>query len=307
MLLGNPQAALGADASGATLNLNLSQTAQGRLGLLLALPSGQSFAPGKNQLVVVSFAVAAGAAATSTSVDFADQPVTRELVDLSANVLPVAVYASGLVTITAAQGFEADVAPRPNGSNNGAITAADWVQVGRFAAGLDVATMAVKFQRADCAPRETLGDGRITIADWVASRALRGGSGSGDGSGRTNCSRVIGASCQRGGERALNRCDAHARLTCWNVALRTRAGLHAGGRTRRCAAVRTPRVSACASILRSCAFNRRPQAVTRAARCSQSIPVNSLAEASASHSPCPPDNLARWHVATGHPHLHAAR
>jgi len=34
-------------------------------------------------------------------------------------------------------------------------------------AGLDVPTNGSEFQRADCAPRSTLGDGAITIADWV--------------------------------------------------------------------------------------------------------------------------------------------
>ncbi|HKZ03646.1 MAG TPA: hypothetical protein VJ180_15490, partial [Pyrinomonadaceae bacterium] len=34
-------------------------------------------------------------------------------------------------------GYESDVAPRPNGSNNGFITVSDWVQTGRFSAGLD--------------------------------------------------------------------------------------------------------------------------------------------------------------------------
>jgi 6-phosphogluconolactonase (cycloisomerase 2 family) len=72
---------------------------------------------------------------------------------------------TGVFTIT--QGFEADVAPRPDGNNNGAVTISDWVQAGRFVTGLDVAEAGGEFQRADCAPRETLGDGRLTIADWV--------------------------------------------------------------------------------------------------------------------------------------------
>jgi hypothetical protein len=64
-------------------------------------------------------------------------------------------------------GYEADTSPRPDGSNNGAVTIADWTQVGRFVAGLDVAAPGAEFQRADCAPRAGLGDGRLTIADWV--------------------------------------------------------------------------------------------------------------------------------------------
>jgi hypothetical protein len=65
------------------------------------------------------------------------------------------------------QGYEADVAPRPNGDNNGTVTAADWAQIGRFVSGLDVVGNGSEFQRADCAPRSSLGDGRITVADWV--------------------------------------------------------------------------------------------------------------------------------------------
>ncbi|MBL8205914.1 MAG: hypothetical protein JNM09_16890, partial [Blastocatellia bacterium] len=64
-------------------------------------------------------------------------------------------------------GFEADVAPRPNGTGNGTVTIADWTQLGRFVAGLDAVTNGNEFQRADVAPRASLGDGRITIADWV--------------------------------------------------------------------------------------------------------------------------------------------
>jgi hypothetical protein len=64
-------------------------------------------------------------------------------------------------------GFESDVAPRPNGSNNGSISIADWVQTGRFASGLDIPNCNGEFQRADVAPRNTLGGGSISIADWV--------------------------------------------------------------------------------------------------------------------------------------------
>jgi hypothetical protein len=74
---------------------------------------------------------------------------------------------SNPVQLTVSDGIEADVAPRPNGSNNGLITIADWTQIGRFSARLDVANNGAEFQRADCAPRITLGDGRISLTDWV--------------------------------------------------------------------------------------------------------------------------------------------
>ncbi len=63
-------------------------------------------------------------------------------------------------------GFEGDVTPRPSGKN-GAIKAADFVQLGRFAMGLESANVGSEWQRADVAPRATLGDGRIGIADVV--------------------------------------------------------------------------------------------------------------------------------------------
>jgi hypothetical protein len=61
--------------------------------------------------------------------------------------------------------YEADVAPRPNGS--GGVLVSDWVRIGRFSVGLDALAPGGETQRADCAPRGTLGDGRITVADWV--------------------------------------------------------------------------------------------------------------------------------------------
>jgi hypothetical protein len=71
-------------------------------------------------------------------------------------------------------GYEGDVAPRPNGSNNGTLSISDWVQVGRFVSGLDIPSCA-EFQRADVAPKNSLGSGTITIADWVqAGRYVSG-------------------------------------------------------------------------------------------------------------------------------------
>jgi hypothetical protein len=74
---------------------------------------------------------------------------------------------SNPLPLTVSGGYEADVAPRPNGSNNGRITITDWTQLGRFSSGRDIASNGSEFQRADCAPRSTLGDGRITMTDWV--------------------------------------------------------------------------------------------------------------------------------------------
>ncbi|MGH7596462.1 MAG: PKD domain-containing protein, partial [bacterium] len=163
-ILSNPQAVRGKDAGAATLNTNSSQTNSGRYGLALALPTGQQFAAGTREIVVVTFSVNTTISADSTTLGFGDQPIAREVVDVNANALLTS-WIPGKVRI--ARGYEADVAPRPNGSNNGSVTTADWVQVGRFAAALDQPRSEVnEFQRADCAPRPC-GDGRITTADWV--------------------------------------------------------------------------------------------------------------------------------------------
>jgi hypothetical protein len=161
-VLSNPQAALGADAPGAVLNQNPNQVGQGRYAITLSLPAGQRFAIGARRVAVVSFTVAAGAM-TITEIGFADQPVLREVVDVSARFLSTA-FKPGAVVIA---GYEADVMARSNGDNNGSVTVADWTQTGRFAARLDAPEHDGEFQRADCAPRESKGDGRLTVANWV--------------------------------------------------------------------------------------------------------------------------------------------
>jgi hypothetical protein len=162
-ILTNPQAALGADAAAAALNTNASQAAQGRLGILLALPAGQSFSAGTRQLLTVAFTLAPNTTAFSATIGFGDQPITREIADVNANIVTTT-FTPATITI---QGYEADVTPRPSGNNNGQVTMADWTQVGRFVAGLDAAALGSEYQRADCAPRSSLGDGRLTASDYT--------------------------------------------------------------------------------------------------------------------------------------------
>jgi hypothetical protein len=57
--LTNQQTAAGSGAGGASLNVNALQAAQGRLGVAMAQPSGQTFAAGTRQLVVVTFSIPA--------------------------------------------------------------------------------------------------------------------------------------------------------------------------------------------------------------------------------------------------------
>jgi hypothetical protein len=161
-VLSNPQAALGTDAAGGNLLTNNAQAAQGRFGVGVGLGAGQRFNAGTRQLAVITFTIAAGAMVPSTLLGFGDQPIAREVVNVNATPL-VTVFTGGPVTI--AQGFEADVSPRPSG--NGSVTVADWVQVGRFVAGLDTSAAGGEFQRADCAPRDSKGNGSLSVADWV--------------------------------------------------------------------------------------------------------------------------------------------
>lgn len=163
-ILSNPQATLGSGATNASINVNGLQAPQGRLGIAVSLPTGQVFPAGTRQLVIVTFTINGNTQATSTNIGFGDQPIAREVVNAAASPLPTT-YTSGTVTLTT--GYEADVAPRPNGSGNGAVTISDWVQVGRFVAGIDQANAGSEFQRTDVAPRDSKGNGALSIADWV--------------------------------------------------------------------------------------------------------------------------------------------
>ncbi|MEP7270023.1 MAG: hypothetical protein ABI882_00885, partial [Acidobacteriota bacterium] len=154
----------GADAQGARLNLDYSRSSEGLLGVSIELPDGASFDAGNNRILSLSFSVNDGRAHRTTSVEFADEPILRGTADVETRGLLTS-YTAGIVLVAAA--IEGDVAPRPNGSDDGALTVGDWIQSGRFVAALDQAANGSEFQRADCAPRGTSGDGKITLADWV--------------------------------------------------------------------------------------------------------------------------------------------
>jgi len=73
-----------------------------------------------------------------------------------------------------AAGFEADIAPRPNGDTN--ILSDDVVQIRRFLNGTDApSTVPNEFQRADSAPIGTRGDGAIDTTDVVQTRRYQNG------------------------------------------------------------------------------------------------------------------------------------
>ena len=92
------RATIGTDAQGAALNVNVSQLGQGRIGVGIALSSGQAFPAGARQLVTLTFNVPASSSVNSTTISFGDQPIVREVVDATANVLPTT-YTAGVVTL----------------------------------------------------------------------------------------------------------------------------------------------------------------------------------------------------------------
>ena len=94
----SPTAVLGAGASGASLNVNTLQAANGRLGLALAMPTGQTFAAGIRQLVVVTFTIAGNAAAGQSAITFGNLPIAQEVSDANANVLTT-LFTAGAITV----------------------------------------------------------------------------------------------------------------------------------------------------------------------------------------------------------------
>ncbi len=90
-------AAPGSDANGATLNVNATQAGAGRLGFVLGLGTGSSFAAGNREVVKLTFN-AATAASTQALITLTDQPVPRQVSDPGAFALP-ADYVSGALTV----------------------------------------------------------------------------------------------------------------------------------------------------------------------------------------------------------------
>lgn len=92
------RATIGTDAQGAALNVNTSQVGLGRVGIGIALSSGQTFVTGTRQLVTLTFSVPASSSLNSTTIGFGDLPITREVVDATANVLPTN-FTAGTITL----------------------------------------------------------------------------------------------------------------------------------------------------------------------------------------------------------------
>jgi hypothetical protein len=162
---------LGTNFSDATLFVNTSLTAGGRLGIILALPTGATMPAGVQEVVRVTFDTAVRTTPITSPISFGDAPTVRQLVNAQAGTLS-ATYSQAIVSL-AASILEADVNPRPSGDKS--VTVADWVLLGLYAARLDYPTNASEFQRADCAPRSTFGDGGIKVTDWVQAGRYAGG------------------------------------------------------------------------------------------------------------------------------------
>ena len=77
----------GRDALGATVIVNASETAQGRVGVVLALPHGQHLHAGEREAVVLQFTPRRREALLNAR--FGDLPVATSVVDSSARPLPI--------------------------------------------------------------------------------------------------------------------------------------------------------------------------------------------------------------------------
>ena len=98
-ILGNPQLSPGSDdPSGAYSLANYSQTENGLVSFAVALPPGQTFAAGTQQVAVLTFDSLDPSFIGPTPVNFTDQPMSCELVDANADDL-TATWQNGSVTI----------------------------------------------------------------------------------------------------------------------------------------------------------------------------------------------------------------
>ena len=79
---------LGPDATDAVLHLNTNQAALGRIGLILALPTGAVFAAGSRLVAEVCFRATPGTRTVATPITFGHEPIVREICDIQARALP---------------------------------------------------------------------------------------------------------------------------------------------------------------------------------------------------------------------------
>lgn len=114
----NPIATIGSGASGASVNINTLQAGNGRLGIALAMSTGQTFAAGTRQLVVVTLTIAGNAPAGTSPITFGDAPIAREVSDVNANVLTT-LFTQGTITVQQPNPVPAITSLSPNSATAG--------------------------------------------------------------------------------------------------------------------------------------------------------------------------------------------
>jgi hypothetical protein len=97
VVLGAPSVVSSIADPAATIVVDDSEAAAGRLGITLALPAGETFPAGEDPLAVVTFGTLGEAPTGSTQVTFSDQPVARSIRDGFGSQLSVAVEDATLI------------------------------------------------------------------------------------------------------------------------------------------------------------------------------------------------------------------
>lgn len=109
--LSNPSnIAIGSGASGASLTVNDSQAANGRLGILIDKAPNQTFGAGARQLVTIEFDVLANPPMT-TEMSFDDAIVKRQTVKGDASALPTT-FSAGSVSLMSPTAADASISGR---------------------------------------------------------------------------------------------------------------------------------------------------------------------------------------------------
>lgn len=85
---------------GAALVVNATQSINGKIGIALAWPLGQSFVAGTQSLLTLRFIPTGGESNVTSTVSFSDQLVTREIADVNGVALPGITYTSATVNVT---------------------------------------------------------------------------------------------------------------------------------------------------------------------------------------------------------------
>jgi len=155
---------LGSGAADSGLFVNAGQSPSGKVGVTMQLPPGETFAPGTQEVVRVTFAsVFITNTPVVTPVNFTNVPIARSVTDYN-QVKLATNFLNSSVTLGVTD-FEGDVNPRTTGDHS--LDIFDWTQVGKFVAGIDTISNAAEFQRTDVAPTNTGGDGLLKVNDWV--------------------------------------------------------------------------------------------------------------------------------------------